>query len=404
MKRERREFSLNFFTLSLIEVLSLLVPFLTIPILTRSISSDSYGEYLLFLSFITFGFTIIDYGVQYSGVRDLVKRRKSIKKINAIYIKYQSVRLFLCVAYISIVYFYLILSNNELANKFILFGSIYLLGYLLCSTWFFQGIGRTELILIVTLITRLSSLFIIVFFIKNDTDIILLYFATSIPMLVSGIIQVVNIKYKFNVDILRFSKNSIIIRKLKDNFNIFIGILFPNLYSTLPVIYVGTVYPMSEYAIIAIALRFFAIAITIQNVFFRSLFPVLSKIKIDITNKLIIINIIFSACIILIVYFFGEQLIIWYLGGDYSTVYDYLIIIIIGLLFSGISGTISQAYFLPNGKYKKYKAVNVKASIVSFFISFLFIFEYGLIGCAIGLTISRFLLGIYALYIYVTDK
>ncbi|TOP20771.1 hypothetical protein CGH20_25060, partial [Vibrio parahaemolyticus] len=67
----------------------MLIPIITMPIITRAIGLELYGQYLLFVTMLTFGHTIIDYGVQYSGVRVAAKNRANKLALETAYADYQ---------------------------------------------------------------------------------------------------------------------------------------------------------------------------------------------------------------------------------------------------------------------------------------------------------------------------
>ncbi|HEI8991969.1 TPA: oligosaccharide flippase family protein, partial [Proteus mirabilis] len=66
---KKKEILSNLVSLSSINILGILIPIITMPILSRSLGIDTYGEYLLFMTILIFGHTITDYSVQYIGVR-----------------------------------------------------------------------------------------------------------------------------------------------------------------------------------------------------------------------------------------------------------------------------------------------------------------------------------------------
>ena len=69
----KKQFFSNLLGIGLIDGLNLLIPLLTIPILSRVFGPSEYGVYLLILTIVTFGYTFIDYSSNYVGVRKLVQ-------------------------------------------------------------------------------------------------------------------------------------------------------------------------------------------------------------------------------------------------------------------------------------------------------------------------------------------
>lgn len=400
LKTNKKDFYRSFISLSIVDFISLLIPFITIPVLTRNISSDLYGEYLYFMSIVLFGITIVDYGINYIGVRDLAKKRDSKFKSIYLYNKHQALRWFMLLGYLVVVYLCLIISGSNNVFSYMLYSAVYLSGHILCSTWVFQALAKAERILVVTFITRISTLIVILFYIKSNDDVELLYLGTCIPMLISGLIQRYSVYKYFGKTSFSFGYAKTIHKSVTSGASVFMGILFPNLYSTLPLMYVGSVFSSSNYAILAVATKLLAIATMFQSVFFRSIFPILSRTSKNHVLSLITINIIFSLSVIIVVYIFGDYGIAWFLGPEYSAVSDYLKVIIFSLLFSSISSSIHQGYFLPRGLFKQFRNVNVLAAFIASISSFVLIYYYGLLGFAVGLSFSRLILSIFAVCQY----
>ena len=137
----------NIFSLGSIEIIGLLIPIISMPLLTSALGADMYGQYLLIMTILTFGNTIVDYGVQYSGVRDVSKNINNKKARDFLFSNYQAIRLFLSFIYIIIISFYFILFKSEFMMY--IWSSLipYIFGYFLSSPWFFLSINKTKILL-----------------------------------------------------------------------------------------------------------------------------------------------------------------------------------------------------------------------------------------------------------------
>lgn len=69
-----KEIAKNFIGFGVIDLIGLVIPIVTMPLLTRTLGATSYGIYLLILTVLYFGHTIIDYGTHYTSVRELSKK------------------------------------------------------------------------------------------------------------------------------------------------------------------------------------------------------------------------------------------------------------------------------------------------------------------------------------------
>ncbi|WP_162674492.1 oligosaccharide flippase family protein [Vibrio variabilis] len=85
----------NLFSFGVIDFLGLIMPIIVMPILTRTLGENGYGNYLLVLTILYFGHTIIDYGTQYTAVRKVANHQGDIDKQKLIYGQTQGLRVVL---------------------------------------------------------------------------------------------------------------------------------------------------------------------------------------------------------------------------------------------------------------------------------------------------------------------
>ncbi|HDM8234818.1 TPA: oligosaccharide flippase family protein [Vibrio campbellii] len=384
-----KEIAKNFIGFGVIDLVGLIIPIVTMPLLTRSLGASSYGVYLLILTILYFGHTIIDYGTHYTSVRELSKNRDNHPLKNSLFVQTQSLRLFLAIAYILCSLGYAALYGSK---EFLFYMSIaaipYLIGYALTPVWYYQGMSDMKLVTKVMLASKFVNLLVILLFIENETDITIALMATSLPSLLGGIYLTYNCKKKEKLSIY-FTFG--FVSTLKNSFHVFIGLLAPNLYNSIPTIILGTSYPPEQFAKFAIASRLCSVVVTLQNVLAKAVYPVISRIKESQVSKLMLANITVSVPPIIFIYFFGEFFLGVFLGKEFSSANEYLTILIVGVLFVGLANSYSQGYFLPKGMDKIYRNISLRVSLLSGVVALLLIMHFGLIGGAVSITIARFL-------------
>ncbi len=383
--------------------MGMIIPIISMPILTRAIGAEQYGQYILFLSILIFGHTFIDYGIQYIGVRDIAKRRYSDISVKYIYEKYQGVRfLFLFLYSISIIVYSIFFLDSLFIQYIFIYGIPYLLGYFLTSAWFFQGIGKTKFLLITTLISKIINLIVIILFVNNEEDTYLVLASTTWSVLLTGLLLYLMTRSRFKTNLFSLRKLFPTIKKGKD---VFIGILAPNFYNSIPIIILGTISSPVDFAKFAVANRLCSIIVTFQNVISKSVYPILTIQKKSHANKLAIINSLISIPIVIFIILWGNEAISLFLGKDFSDSNQYLIIFSIGIIMLGISNSYGEGFLLPHGYDKKYRNVSLIVSILSSIISYILIYYFGLLGGALALTIARalFSFGFYISYLGVKN-
>lgn len=396
----KKELIKNFLSFGAVDILGLLIPILTMPILTRALGPSQYGVYMLLLTILYFGHTIIDYGTQYTAVRALANHRENPNEVSCIYQHTQGLRLFLCILYSMGAILYSLFLPLDNAVIYTIFATLtYLLGYALTPLWFFQGVGAVERAMKVSLVIKLVNLLVIVFAVHSPEDLIVVIASLCIPMLLGGIYLSYLASVKYRVAHPEFHQLK---KSLYEGRDVFIGLLAPNFYNAIPTIALGSMYPPAEFAKFAIAARLASVIVTLQNVIAKAIYPVLAMLKDNKVNKLLLLNFIVSIIPAIIIYIVGEWALSIFLGSDFSGVNTYLLILCIGIVFIGLSNAISQGYLLPNGHDRVYRNISLRVSFISGIMSFGFIYFYGLLGGAIAITIARALFFFDYIFVYIT--
>lgn len=395
----KREIIKNIFSFGSIDILGLLIPIVTMPILTRGLGPSQYGIYMLLLTIFYFGHTIIDYGTQFTSVRTLAKQRDNPEEIRRIYQDTQGLRLFLCLLYaIGAISYSLFLSFDNAVLYTVLGSLTYLLGYALTPLWFYQGIGAVDNAMKVSLAIKVVNLLVIIFMVSSPDDFDIVMASLCIPMLCGGIYLSYFASIKYHVASPTFSRLG---KSLHDGRDVFIGLLAPNFYNAIPTIALGSMYPPAEFANFAIATRLVSVIITVQNVIAKAVYPVVAMLKSNQVNKLLAVNMILSIIPSVLIYCYGENVLSVFLGNDYTGVNSYLIILCIGVIFVGLSNAIGQGYFLPKGYDKLYRDISLKVSFFSLLVTIFLIYKLGIIGGAVATTSARIIFFAFYLSEYI---
>lgn len=385
----KNEITKNLLSFGAIDILGLLIPIITMPILTRALGPSQYGVYMLLLTILNFGHTIIDYGTQFTAVRVLANNRDSPKEIAKIYQETQGLRLFLWFIYslLSILYTNIMVAN-DLALYMLFAAFTYLLGYTLTPLWFYQGLGAVDRLMKVSLVIKLLNFSVIVVFVNSPSDFKYILASLCIPMLMGGVYLSYIASKKYNVGPPTFSKLK---SSLYDGRDVFIGLLAPNFYNAIPTIALGSMYPPAEFVNFAIASKLSSVVVTIQGVVAKALYPIISRIKESQVNKLLIINGAVSLIPMAVLFIFGDFILFVFLGEDFSGVNQYLVIFTVGVLFIGLSSAISKGFLLPHGYDSIYRNVSLRVSFISAIICVFGIYFWGLIGGTVAITLARVL-------------
>ncbi|MEX6159964.1 oligosaccharide flippase family protein [Providencia manganoxydans] len=391
----------NIFSLGSIEIIGLLIPIISMPLLTSALGADMYGQYLLVMTILAFGNTIVDYGAQYSGVRDVSRNINNKKARDFLFSNYQAIRLFLSFVYIFIISSYFVFFKNEFIIYILSSLIPYILGYFLSCPWFFLSINKTKILLISTFSTKMTTLIYIVLFLEKPEDFLFLLYFTSYPNLIAGIILSF---YLIKINHIKVIKPKYFTSYMKRGWNIFVGILAPNFYNSIPVIILGSYGNTLQFAKFAIASRICSIIMTFQDVFAKAIYPVIIQNSRNYLKGIFFINITFSFLSILFIFILGEFFLKYLIGNELAINNLYLYIISFGIFFNGVTNALSKGYFLPNSHDVIYKKISMRISILSAILSYVLIYNFGVLGGAIAITVARFLFSLDYSITYIKMK
>lgn len=186
----------NFMAMLVLQVSNYVFPFLTIPYLSRTLSTTHYGVVLFALSITSYLGLVCDYGFGLTATRDASKSRDNPAEIN------------LLLSSVTVIKFLLFIVMFVGAILYILFNPYYRHDYIIyCATflsiiynvffpaWLFQGLEKMRYITFVNVIMRLISVALIFSCVHNDRDYVLIPLLNLVPV-VCGIIYIQYVLHK----------------------------------------------------------------------------------------------------------------------------------------------------------------------------------------------------------------
>jgi len=391
--KDNRTLLENFFSLSVLQAVNIILPLITLPYLLRILGAENYGKVILAASTVLYFHSLTDYSFKITATRDVAIFRGSNRKLNYIYSKVMTIKSLIAVFSLIIlaitVYSYPPFYEERL-TFFLTFPM--LLGHVLFPDWFFQGLEKMKYITLLNVGVKLFFTIGIFVFIRSQTDYWIYPLLMSSGYVISGLISQIilfrNYKLKFAFLNLRLIQNT-----LKDNFAIFINQFLPNLYNNTTTFLLGILIGPSAVGIYDAIKKIVDLCITIIGIFSRVSFPFLnrnfrffSKYK-----KVTLISSVGLAAIVISLHPF----IFWYLHISYPNALYVLIFLAIGIVGYGLYDIYGTNYFLIKREDNLVMMSTIIASTVGFILAFPLIYKFEIIGAAINLMVARLLMGSY---------
>lgn len=229
----------NFFSISLIQAINYLVPLVILPYLVKVVGVANFGitNYVLTL-FITIKI-LIDYGYNISGVKEISESKNFQEKLNAIFSKIFFTKLYILLL-IFMVLLLTVLCIPSFKNHFylLLFSFLVVIAQSILPIWFFQGIEKSEILVIFSLLTRLLYLFLIFNYITTPEDYIYINLFLGIADLFLCFFSLIFIFIKYRIK-LHFVSYNCFKQEIKSNFVYASSNIFVTISLTMPFLMLG---------------------------------------------------------------------------------------------------------------------------------------------------------------------
>lgn len=392
----------NFSYLSILQIFTLLAPFITYPYLLRVLGYETYGKIIFAQAISTNLSILINFGFNVSGTNNVVNSRENRKELSKIISSIFTIKFMiwlLCLfIYITIIEFVPALRKDSylyIISFFITFND------LLFPIWFFQGIEKMKYITFINVLVRLLFVLLTFSFVKNVNDYLFVPISNATGALLGGSIAVYILIAKEGI-VFRLQSFKTLKYFFLDSLPLFVSTLSVQIYINLNKIVIGSFIGMKDVAIYDIAEKISTFLKIPTSMIAQATFPkIVRERNISFINKIMIGTSIVIFFGYLIVFVFTGQLIHLLTGHNN----DLAINIVRVLSFSGVIVVFN--YFLGQNRfiafgYKKYYMRN------TIYSSFLFIALIGLsiifksvnimLIAAINLVIELFVLALNIFY------
>jgi len=225
----KKQIIINISSLYLVQLFGTFIPLLLIPHLSKSLSGNVFGYYILLEGFGVWLSVVYEYGISLSGTRDIAQNKYDKKEISYIVSRIYMTKILLLFAsllFIPIFYFVLPRLFNDI-NVFILL-VIKIFAESLLPDWYFSGMERLKKYSAVNLFFRSTSFFLILLLVKNNNDLYLYYVIYNISVFIM-LFYLYSIIFKENDYIFTIPKNSF--NYLRENFILFLYRISGVIYS-----------------------------------------------------------------------------------------------------------------------------------------------------------------------------
>lgn len=366
----------NIFYLFLSQGINYLLPFLTIPYLFRVLGAGLYGVIASTYSYYILISILINFGYEYYATKRIsenIENKDEISRIVSETLISKSLILLVCIL-LTITVVNVVPNFRDHKNIFYWMMGVPI-GTCYFSIWFFQGFQQMKFVTIVSTTAKLLSFIPMFIFVKSTNDDYIVSICYSIGFLVSGLISLLLIRFKFKIKckIVGFKR---VFYSLKKSSLFCLSRISASLYST------GTTVLLNAICGNVIS-GYYDIAIKLVNVFTQMMSPITQSLypymvrnnNIKLISKIIKCGALVGLLLFLIMQILAPVILLFLFDVSDPIVINTFRLLNILLLFIAPSYLMGYPLLAARG-YDKY--VNLAVILAAVLFVFLVFILYGL--------------------------
>lgn len=384
----------NFISLSVLQVLNIVLPLLTMPYLVRILGAEYFGLLAIATSIITYFTILTNYGFNITATREISVNREDKLKIEEIYSSVMILKFFfiivsfvlLCIVVFSIEKF---ASNWEI--YFLTFGV--LIGQVIFPVWFFQGMEQMKYITYLNVISKSIFTILIFILVKKQSDYFIVPILSSLGFLVVGFWSLILIRKKFQIHF-KFQSKNVLKYHLEEGWHIFISNLSVTMYTTTTTVLLGVFTNNTLVGYYSIADKLISGIKQLITPISQTLYPYVSRkaveskeLVLSLIRKAALISLFLGAVVTVLLFVFADSLLFLVFGKEAeNSILIFKILTIIPLLatIDTLFGTLLMLVFKRNKEYSK---IIMSAGILNLILCLLLIPSFEGIGAAFSVLI-----------------
>jgi PST family polysaccharide transporter len=382
----------NFISLLTLRLGNYIIPLLTLPFLIKVLGVEKFGLVAFAEMIIMYFKSIVDYGFDLTGTRSITESRgdkKGIDKLVNTIFGVKIILLVFCFLFLLLLIFIFPKLNN--ISLLLIFSYGIVLGNTLLPVWFFQGIEKMKYITIINFISKLVYIVLLFLLIKNESDYVYVPLLNGAGLVVGGLVSIFIMKRTFNVTF-NIPKIKDILNRFKEDFNVFITTLAPNLYNNSMGVLLGVFTNNIQVGYYSAAIKLIEVGNSFIHIISTVIFPYLNRNESH-RQKIINGTLISGFIISLLFFLFSEYIIILLFGNNMKESIIVLQLVSLSPFFISMMSIYGTNTLIIQKRDSLVRNIVLIYSLLGFVIGVFFIRYFGIIAAAIILVSIRGLIG-----------
>ncbi len=382
------------------QILTLVMPLITTPYVSRVLQVDGIGEYSFTLSVVSYFAMFGTLGLNTYGQLQVAGKKDDIIGTSTVFFEISILKAVL-MAISSLVYTVYVLKTMQYKSMFIVM-YLYLIYTALDITWFFQGIEEFKKIVLRNYVIKLAGVALIFLFVKSKGDLILY----GIVLQGIGALGSISI-WPYLLGRIRLVKNIRPFRHLKASFVYFIPSIAISVYTMLDKSMIGwltnSAYQNGIYEQAHKVEQMVVVVVSsLSTVTLPRLVYLYKNNDRENISELMdstlhfVLGLSIPMCVGLIGV--SSRLIPVFLGDDFYECIPLLRVFSLLIVIVGMSNLSGKQILMAQGKQRQFNISVTAGAIFSFLFNFLLIPKLGALGAAVGSILSELL--VLSIFLY----
>ncbi|MGX7030422.1 oligosaccharide flippase family protein [Vagococcus zengguangii] len=390
----------NFFYQSIFQLTKILLPIITVPIVSNALGPNGLGTYNYTNSIAQYFVLIAGLGVGLYGNREIAVNRDNRKNLSK---SFWELFIMSFIASIIALLFYFIIIPSDHNRVYFIIQSMIILAAMFDISWFFMGVEDFRLVSLSSIISQVISFGLIVLFVRDSSDLGLYIFIQGLNLLVSQLFMWLFVLKKINF--VSFKELNIL-KHLKPSFTYFIPKVAILLYTNLNKTILGFMDSETAVGYYANTLILNSVIITLLSTIDTVLLPKFSNLAskgdknylVDTMKTSINIQLFFSIPAMFGIIMISSSLVPIFFGGKFLFIKKTIPLVAPLVVIIPLGTSISRQYLIPLNKIKEYNKTVIWGAIVSIITNVLLIPKIGIYGAIVGTLLAEFFVTFIRVY------
>ncbi len=383
----------NFMYQSMYQILTMLLPLVTSPILSGALGAEGVGIYTYVTTIESYFVLVANLGIYKYGTREIAKVQNNREEVSRVFWE-----IWILHALLSIVVGFIFILYIVMIGEYTLFFSISFLGYLASAAnlgWLFAGMEDFRKITIRDTIVKVIAFILIIILVKDETDLAAYFWLMSICSLLA--VSFYWILYREYVGRAKVDVRGIF-KHFHGMFILFIPLLLESLFNSMDKVMLGAFAAKAEvgyygnaekaliskrliYSMSIVLLPKMSYLISMKN---RNEFDRLMKQSV---GMIILLSSAFGFGTAAVAREFSD--VFW--GADFVACANLIIVMSIAIPGTMVANTIREQYLIASGNERKYLFAAGTGTFVNLAMNLILIPKYGANGAAIATLVSEYM-------------